>query len=448
MEVVELYAPEQDKHMEKGFSHTRAKRVLDMFRATSTAAHELGVGRQLIEDESFAGDTIIIQGAKVANFGLCSYLGLGNDERLIEGAIDATRRFGTSYSSSIAYTALGMYGELSERLEEMMGAPVILAATTTLAHLAALPVLISGGDTVYVDGQAHASLLAVIPTLASNGATVEMVRHNDIEELDRRLSESDRGGASWFITDGIFSMHGDTVPVDQVHHLLKKHPRFHVYCDDAHGFGWSGKLGCGTYLGRTGWHERLVISVGLAKSFGTMGGVVATPNVDFIDMINLTGSPLVFGGPIPPPILGASIASADIHLSDELPALQGELDRRIKFVNAFSDSIGLPLAGFDETPLWFLEVGASKKVLEGLSMMKTAGFFVNGAVFPVVPRNHGGLRFTVTNYNSLSQIEAMLVELNRVWLALSAETAIEIDLTDDLVTDTGYHDDSGASFQP
>jgi 7-keto-8-aminopelargonate synthetase-like enzyme len=341
-----------------------------------------------------------------------------------------------------------MYGELSERLEEMMGAPVILAATTTLAHLAALPVLVRGGDSVYVDGQAHASLLAVTPTLSSNGAQVETVPHNDIDELDRRLSDSDRIGASWFITDGVFSMHGDTIPVERVHRLLEKHPNLHVYCDDAHGFGWSGERGAGTYLARAGWHERLVISVGLAKSFGTMGGVVATPNVDFIDMINLTGSPLVFGGPIPPPILGASIASADIHLSEELPGLQNELDRRIKFVNAFSDSIGLPLASFDETPLWFLEVGASKKVLDGLSMMKTAGFFVNGAVFPVVPRGHGGLRFTVTNYNPLSQIEAMLIELKRVWLALSADTEIEIDLTGNVATDATHRDNAGERFQP
>ncbi|HUF95271.1 MAG TPA: aminotransferase class I/II-fold pyridoxal phosphate-dependent enzyme [Acidimicrobiia bacterium] len=314
-----------------------------MFRATSTTAHELGVGRQLIEDSS-AGDTIIIQGQKVANFGLCSYLGLGNDERLIHGAIDATRRFGTSYSSSIAYTALGLYGDLSERLEEMFQAPVILAGTTTLAHLAALPVLVRGGDVAYVDGQAHASLLAVTPALVSNGVRVEMIRHNDIEGLDRRLSESDDEGAAWYITDGLFSMHGDTVPVEALHPLLEKHPRLHVYCDDAHGFGWSGPRGSGTYLSRAGWHERLVIAVGLAKSFGTLGGVVATPNRDFLDMINLTGSPLVFGGPIPPPMLGASVASADIHLSDELDTLQGELDRRIKYVNAFSDSIGLPLA--------------------------------------------------------------------------------------------------------
>jgi 7-keto-8-aminopelargonate synthetase-like enzyme len=416
--------------MEKRYSHTRAQRVLDIFRATSTAAHELGVGRQLIEDSSFAGDTIIIQGQKVANFGLCSYLGLGNDERLINGAIDATRRFGTSYSSSIAYTAVGLYGDLSERLEKIFQAPVILAGTTTLAHLAALPVLVRDEDVAYVDGQAHASLLAVIPALVSNGVRVEMIRHNDIEGLDRRLSESDDEGAAWYITDGLFSMHGDTVPVEALHPLLERHPRLHVYCDDAHGFGWSGPRGSGTYLSRAGWHERLVIAVGLAKSFGTMGGVVATPNRDFIDMINLTGSPLVFGGPIPPPMLGASIASADIHLSDELAALQGELDRRIKFVNAFSDSIGLPLAAFDNTPLWFLDVGASAKVLEGLSKMKAAGFFLNGAVFPVVPRGHGGLRFTVTNYNSIPQIEAMLTQLNDLHLEFSGETDIEIDLTD------------------
>jgi hypothetical protein len=79
-------------------------------------------------------------------------------------------------------------------------------------------------------------------------------------------------------------------------------------------------------------------------------------------------------------------------------------------------------------------------------MMKTAGFFVNGAVFPVVPRNHGGLRFTVTNYNPLSQIEAMLVELKRVWLELSAETQIEIDLTGNIATEAKEPVGPGQTF--
>ncbi len=415
--------------MDKAFNPTGGKRALEMFKSVNAAGEELGVSRQLIEDDHFAGDTIILGGQKVANFGLCSYLGLGTDERLIEGAIDAVRRFGTSYSSSISYTALGLYGDLTERLEEILGANVILAGTTTLGHFAALPVLVESGDTVLLDGQAHASLLSVAPTLTANGAAVEMIPHNNLEVLEQRLVEIPADKRVWYLTDGVFSMHGDTVPVEDVHVLLDRYPNFHLYCDDAHGFGWDGPRGSGTYLKRAGWHERLVISVGMAKSFGTMGGIVATPNADFIEMITLTGGPLIFGGPLPPAVLGASVASADIHLSRDLPGLQAELNRRIDFVNRFSREIGLPLAGRHHTPLWFLEVGSSKHVLEMLSRMKQKGFFLNGAVFPVVPRGHGGLRFTVTNYNSLNQIEEMMVRLNDTRLEIFGESEVDVDLT-------------------
>lgn len=416
--------------MEKSFSTSSSKRAFDMFKSVNAAGEALGVSRQLIQDDHFEGDSIILDNHKVANFGLCSYLGLGTDDRLVQGAIDATRRFGTSYSSSIAYTALGMYGDLTERLEKIFEARVIIAGTTTLGHFAALPVLVNAGETVFLDGQAHASLLSVSPTLVGQGAEVQMIPHNNLEVLEQRLMESDASRPVWYLTDGVFSMHGDTVPVEDLHSLLDRYPNLHVYCDDAHGFGWDGPRGSGTYLNRAGWHDRLVIAVGMAKSFGTMGGIIATTNEDFHERITLTGAPLIFGGPLPPPVLGASIASADIHLSDDLIGLKEQLNQRIRFVNDFSRQIGLPLAGRDHTPLWFLEVGASKHVLEMLSRMKEQGFFLNGAVFPVVPRGHGGLRFTVTNYNSMSQIEEMMIKLNNARLEIFGETEVEVDISE------------------
>jgi hypothetical protein len=60
--------------------------------------------------------------------------------------------------------------------------------------------------------------------------------------------------------------------------------------------------------------------------------------------------------------------------------------------------------------------------------MLKKGFFLNPAAFPIVPRHQGGLRFTVTRYNSLSQIEAMLTTLNEVRLAHEGPDAV-IDLT-------------------
>jgi 7-keto-8-aminopelargonate synthetase-like enzyme len=414
--------------MSSSLHHTRARRAVDAFRAINAQGELLGLRGQLLEDAEFQGDTAIIKGRKLANFGLCSYLGLGTDERLIEGAIDAVRRFGTSYSSSVAYTALGLYGDLTERLAAMLGAPVVVAGTTTLAHLSALPILVGKGDLVVIDAQAHASLLSVTPTMIGNGADIEQIPHNDLTVLAELLAKVPSTRPVWFITDGIFSMHGDTVPAENLSELLGSYPNLHAYIDDAHGFGWDGERGMGNYLRRVGWHDRVVVAVGLAKSFGTVGGVVATPDADMIELIRLAGGPMVFGGPIPPADLGAGVASADIHLSDELPGLQQQLNERISHVNRFSAEIGLPLSRVDQTPLWFLEIGKGQHLIQILIAVQDAGFFLNGAVFPVVPRGRAGVRFTVTNYNSIAQIEDMLVALNDKRLEVQGETEIEIDL--------------------
>jgi 7-keto-8-aminopelargonate synthetase-like enzyme len=386
----------------------------------------VGVTGQVIDDDEFHGSTITLRGHEVANFGLCSYLGLGDDPRLIEAGVDALRRYGNSYSSSTAYTALPLYRSLRERLEAMIGAPVVVASSTTLAHMAALPVMVRAGDTVVVDSLAHASLLGVIPSMKANGAIVHHLPHNDMGALGH-LAES-APGRTWYLFDGLYSMHGVTAPAEELRAMLDTHPDLWLYCDDAHSLGWSGLRGRGQFLDRAGWHDRLIMAFGLAKSFGTMGGVIATPNRELIELIETTGGPMVFGGPLPPATLGASIASADIHLSGELPVLQGELLERIRLVNAFSEEIGLPLAKTEETPLWFVEIGPVMSTISVAVSLLRRGFFLNPAAFPVVPRNKGGVRFTVTRYNSIDQIEAMLKELNNVRVAHQGPDDV-IDLT-------------------
>ncbi|MFP3883324.1 MAG: aminotransferase class I/II-fold pyridoxal phosphate-dependent enzyme [Actinomycetota bacterium] len=412
--------------MSRSPSHTSSERAVSQFLKYRRLAKELGIGSQLIEDKEFRGDLIKLRGADVANFGLCSYLGLGDDPRLVEAAIDAVKQYGNSYSSSMAYTAVPLYGPLSERFEAMLGASVLVAASTTLAHMAALPVLVRNGDTVVIDDHAHASLLAVVPSLGANGATVHQLGHSDLDRL-AEITET-APGRTWYLFDGLYSMQGVTAPAERLRLMLDEHPDLWLYCDDAHSLGWSGERGRGQFLERAGWHDRIVMAFGLAKSFGTMGGLVATPNRDLIELIDITGGPMVFGGPLPPPTLGASIASADIHLSDELPSLQAELMERIRFTVDYADEIGLPLAEVEETPLFFVEIGPVLSTLSAAASMLKKGFFLNAAIFPAVPRNKGGLRFTVTRYNSLSQIEQMLTALNEVRLAHEGPDAV-VDLT-------------------
>lgn len=388
----------------------QSARLPNGFLQQSLFAYESGLSSQVIEDKEFTGDRITIRGNELYNFGLCSYLGLSDDPRLIEGAIDAVRRYGNSYSSSIAYTSLPLYDELRERLTAMIGAPVLVAGTTTLAHFAALPVLIRSGDLVLVDRLAHASLLGVIPTLQARRAEVERVAHNDLERVAERVRSHD--GPVWYVVDGLYSMHGDLAPALELRELLEEHDSLWIYCDDAHGFSWSGQHGRGTFLDVIGWHPRLVMSFGLSKSFGALGGVVAAQDANLIKAIEITGGPMVFGGPVPPASLGAGVVSGDLHLSAELPALQADLASRIDFVNDYACEIGLPLSAREPTPLWFVEIGGTSTTASVGARIMRDGYFVNMATYPVVGKGHSGVRFTVTRYNTITQIRGLLDSIN------------------------------------
>jgi len=386
------------------------------------------MSNQIIEDEEFRGESIILDGQKLLNFGLCSYLALGEDDRLKAAAKDAVDRYGTSYSSSPYYSAIPLQEELRKLLERVFDADVIVTASTTMGHLAAIPVIAGSGDTVLLDSQVHTSVVTATHTLGVSGVPIRPIPHNDMEALERAIVEDKASERIWYLTDGVFSMYGDSAPAAALKEMLDRHPRLHIYCDDAHGFAWSGEKGRGHFLANSGWHERLVVIVGLAKGFGSLGGAIATPDSDLADLIRLTGPGLMFGGPVPPPSLGASIAAAEILLSDELLGLQGELAQRIRLVNELSADIGLDLVSREETPIWFHDVGEMDDMMKLLLAMRDRGFYLNGSGFPAVPHGHAGVRFTMTLANSLQQIEDMLVCLNETRLQLFGETDVVVDV--------------------
>ena len=389
------------------------------------------MAHRVIEDDHFDGASITLDGQVLRNFGLCSYLSLGEDDRLKEASKAAIDRFGTSFSSSVTYSAVPLYNDLRERMERLFGAHVVLTGTTTLGHLSALPVLVRSSDVVFVDQQTHTSVLTATQGLQVSGIPVTPLPHNDMDAFEQAIQADDGEGRIWYLTDGVFSMHGDSSPAEHLRVLLERYPRLHIYCDDAHGFGWAGRHGRGHFLERFGdWHDRLVVIVGLSKSFGSLGGAIATPNKEFAELIRLCGPASMFGGPIPPASLGAGVAAADILLSDEYEEMRRGLMERIDLVNDLGERLGLNFVSTERTPLWFHDVGHMDDMLALLTAMRDAGFYLNGSGFPAVPHGHAGIRFTVTVDNSMADIEEMLTTLNEKRLELFGETEIEVDLAE------------------
>ncbi|HSJ26900.1 MAG TPA: aminotransferase class I/II-fold pyridoxal phosphate-dependent enzyme [Acidimicrobiia bacterium] len=412
---------------------TSAERLLTLFRDNVRRVHARGLSHMKIEDERLEAGLITLDGRRIHNFGDCSYLGLGTDPRLVAAAKDALDRFGTSYSSSIGYTAVPLYTDLKERLEALMGAAVAIAPTTTLAHAGALPVLVRPADTVLMDSAVHNSVQMSAQLLRANGVPVATVPHGDDETLERMLDEAmeTSDGAVWYLADGVYSMSGSVAPFARIVTQLERHPRLWAYVDDAHGFSWAGSHGSGVAVAEMGWHDRLVISAGLSKGFAGGGGIVANPDPELMEYVQVCGPPMNFGGPIPPAALGANVASADIHLSPEIDHLQAGVTARIDRVLDLTAELRIPMVARDRTPIFFVEVGRTDVMIEVGSAMVADGFYLNPSAWPVVPHRRAGLRFTVTNSLEIDVIEMMLERLHHHLKVAGALERLVVDLRGD-----------------
>ncbi len=379
------------------------------------------------EDTILDGRSIRVDGKTLIHFGSCSYLGLELDPRVKAAAIDAITRYGAHFSSSRAYVSVPLYSQLESLAERIFGAPVVITPTTTLGHFSALPVLLEPDDAVLIDHQAHHSLQLATQILVARGVHVESVRHNNLEHLTERIEAlQDSKRHIWYIADGIYSMFGNLCPVDELVEMLDVYPKLHLYIDDAHGVSWCGKFGRGYALSRAAAQERLIVATTLGKCFGAGGSVLVLGTEEQRRFIRTVGGPMIFAGPVPPAILGAAIESARIHLSDELKTLQGELLERIRLCNRMLLERDLPLVADTEVPVRYVEVGPYETAQKLTKQMMDAGFYVNAAFFPAVPKGRAGLRFTITRHQNPEDIEAMVETMTHALMHREAPFATKL----------------------
>jgi 7-keto-8-aminopelargonate synthetase-like enzyme len=93
------------------------------------------------EDQKLSGNLIHINGQTIVNFGSCSYLGLEFESELKVAAKKAIDDYGTQFSASRAYISPRHYVELEEKFDKIFDAPSLVAPTTTLGHIATIPMM-------------------------------------------------------------------------------------------------------------------------------------------------------------------------------------------------------------------------------------------------------------------------------------------------------------------
>ena len=331
---------------------------------------------------------------------------------LVEGAIDAVRRYGTQFSSSRAYVSPTLYTEVEDLLEQVFGIRPVVTPTTTLGHIAALPVLVTRNDAALVDRQVHNSVQTAAALAGAQGARIEVVSHNDVDAIRTRALElAGQHERVWYLADGLYSMFGDFAPMRALMALLDEIPNLHLYVDDAHATGWFGEHGRGYALECSKGHPRVIVAASFAKSFACTGGALLIPDPELRRVVRNCGGPMTFSGPLTPPTLGSLAASARVHLSDEFKTLQAHLFERMELADRRARDLGLTMMNAPMSPVRFLAVGDEAATRPLVAELRAKGYWTNAACFPAVPKGRSGVRFTLSNTMTLDDVEGLLTTI-------------------------------------
>jgi 8-amino-7-oxononanoate synthase len=268
-----------------------------------------------------------------------------------------------------------------------------------------LTALIQKGDIVFNDQVNHAS---IIDGCRTSEGTIRFYRHNDMENLEKKLKQYPREKPKLIITDGVFSMDGDIVDLPGVVALAKKYNAT-VMLDDAHALGVLGERGTGT-AEYHGVKEGIDLTIAtFSKALGGMGGAVCGSNT-LIKFIHYHSRQFIFSTSMAPPVCASAIAALEVLETE--PQLIQSLHRNRKFL-----SDGLKKLGYDvvetKTAIIPVLIRDEKKTYALTHLLDEMGVFVNAVTRPSVPRELSRLRVSVMATQTEDHLAQALVAFQK-----------------------------------
>tara|TARA_R110000868_G_scaffold54251_1_gene169853 strand:- start:3237 stop:5633 length:2397 start_codon:yes stop_codon:yes gene_type:complete len=383
---------------------------LDSVNEVFIDAEREGVLHLYAEGDSFDGRTIGVKNKKLFHFGTTGYLGLEQDSRLKEAAVEAIMKYGTQFPLSKSYISNPLYRQLEEKVTAMYQNPIIITKNSTLGHMGVIPSAVGDQDAIILDHQVHWSVQSAAKVLKNRSVAIDMIRHNDMNMLEDKIkSKLDKHKNIWYMADGIYSMFGDYAPMNDLKTLCIKYPQLHLYIDDVHGMSWIGENGTGYALEELKvLSENILLFGTLSKTFGASGAVLACSNKKMYHKIKRFGGPLTFSAQLEPASVAAASASADIHLSSEIYELQNELKCRTQYFNCLLEETELPLVDKNDSPVFYIGTGMPKTGYNFVNRIIEEGFYVNLGLFPAVPVKNTGVRITISMHNQKEEIKGLV----------------------------------------
>ena len=352
---------------------------------------------------------IEVAGRSVLNFCANNYLGLSDDERLIEAAKRAMdeRGFGMS-SVRFICGCQDIHKELERAIADYFGTEdTILYAACFDANGGFLEPLFTEQDAIISDALNHAS---IIDGVRLSKAVRYRYANADMEALEDCLKRAQAQRFRVICTDGVFSMDGNAAPLDEICRLARQYDAL-VMVDECHSAGVLGATGRGITELYDLRGEVDILTGTLGKAFGGAVGGFTTGRREIIDMLRQRSRPYLFSNSLPPAVVGAGIELFKIlGQSNELH------DRLVTNVEHFR--AGMMAAGFDIKPtqsaICAVMLYDAKLSQDFAARLQEEGVFVTGFYYPVVPKGQARIRVQVSAGHTVEQLDRCIAAFVKV----------------------------------
>lgn len=363
----------------------------------------------------YSGQDVVVnmEGRRTIMLGSNNYLALTSHPEVKKAGIEALEKYGSGCSGSrFLNGTLDLHIKFENELAEFLHQEAAMTFGTGFqSNLGAISALVGRNDYVICDKENHASIYDACKL--SYGKMLRY-KHNDMEDLERKLASVPSESGILIVTDGVFSMSGDICNLPVISKLAKKY-QARVMVDDAHGLGVLGKHGRGTgeYFDM---EDDIDIYMGtFSKSLASLGGYVAGKK-DVIEYLKHNSRPYIFSASMTPANVACANKALDILKAE--PQRVARLRHNSDYMRA-----GLKKQGIDimdsKTPIIPIYTYQDDKTFIACKMLLERGVYVNPVISPATPVGQSLLRTSYTADHTEDLLDEAIDKIKEVLTILN-----------------------------